>query len=200
MVSKVFLLRLIGEYHEYQRTFRRIGGIVYPEAAGRYTATTPATTFGAAAQAASATQAAPVQQGAPTQPSGSAHHHHHHGGGDTSGQSFDVTQSGTNAVANILVPGIRRDRAGQNVVRDHCDPTNSKSVFGPSGETEDTLMAFAVSDTGERNVFESIFTALDGASQEVIGPAEPRRLVIPIHGKIGHCNRGPVGRHAVSLA
>jgi hypothetical protein len=65
-------------------------------------ATTPATTFGAAAQTASATPAAPVQQGAPTQPSGAPHHHHHHGGGDSSGQSFDVTQSGTNTVANIL--------------------------------------------------------------------------------------------------
>jgi GNAT superfamily N-acetyltransferase len=58
-------------------------------------------------------------------------------------------------------------------------------MSGLSGETEDTLMAFAVSDTAERSVFESIFTALDGASREVIGPAEPRLLVIPIRGDSG---------------
>ena len=58
-------------------------------------------------------------------------------------------------------------------------------MFGPSGETEDTSMAFAVSDTGERSVFESIFTALDGASRDVIGPAEPRLLVIPIRSDSG---------------
>jgi GNAT superfamily N-acetyltransferase len=59
-----------------------------------------------------------------------------------------------------------------------------------SGETEDTLVAFAVSDTGERNVFESIFTALDGASREVIGPAEPRLLVIPIRSDSGTVTGG----------
>ena len=46
-------------------------------------------------------------------------------------------------------------------------------------------MAFAVSDTGERSVFETIFTALDGASRDVIGPAEPRLLVIPIRSDSG---------------
>jgi GNAT superfamily N-acetyltransferase len=59
-----------------------------------------------------------------------------------------------------------------------------------SGETEDTLMAFAVSDTGERSVFEAIFTALDGASREVIGPADRRLLVIPIHGDSGTVTGG----------
>ncbi len=63
-------------------------------------------------------------------------------------------------------------------------------MSGLSGETEDTLMAFAVSDTGERSVFESIFTALDGASREVIGPAEPRLLVIPIRSNSGIVNGG----------
>jgi GNAT superfamily N-acetyltransferase len=46
-------------------------------------------------------------------------------------------------------------------------------------------MAFAVSDTGERSVFDAIFTALDGASRDVIGPAEPRLLVIPIRSDSG---------------
>jgi hypothetical protein len=73
-----------------------------PQAPGTNPATTPSTTFGAAAQTASTTPTAPVQQAAPAQPSGPAHRHHHHGGGDTSGQSFDVTQSRTNTVANIL--------------------------------------------------------------------------------------------------
>jgi GNAT superfamily N-acetyltransferase len=63
-------------------------------------------------------------------------------------------------------------------------------VFGLSGETEDTLMGFAVSDNGERHVFESIFTALDGASREVIGPAEPRLLVIPIRSDSGTVTGG----------
>jgi hypothetical protein len=67
-----------------------------PKPPGDTPATTPATTFGAAAQTASATPTAPPQQAVP------AHHHHHHGGGDTSGQSFDVTQSATNTTANIL--------------------------------------------------------------------------------------------------
>jgi hypothetical protein len=67
-----------------------------PKPPGDTPATTPATTFGAAAQTASTTPTAPPQQAAP------AHHHHHHGGSDTSGQSFDVTQSGTSTVANIL--------------------------------------------------------------------------------------------------
>jgi GNAT superfamily N-acetyltransferase len=62
---------------------------------------------------------------------------------------------------------------------------NSKSVFELSGETKDTPMAFAVSDTGERSVFEAIFIALDGASRDVIGPAEPRLLVIPIRSDSG---------------
>ena len=42
-------------------------------------------------------------------------------------------------------------------------------------------MAFLATDTAERSVFEAIFTALDGASRDVIGPAKPRLLVIPIH-------------------
>jgi GNAT superfamily N-acetyltransferase len=58
-------------------------------------------------------------------------------------------------------------------------------VFGLVDETEDNLRAFAVSDTGERNVFQSIFAALDGASRDVIGPAEPRLLVIPIRDRSG---------------
>ncbi len=67
-----------------------------PKPPGNTPATTPATTFGAAAQTPSTTPTASPQQPAP------AHHHHHHGGGDSSGQSFDVAQSGTNTVANIL--------------------------------------------------------------------------------------------------
>jgi GNAT superfamily N-acetyltransferase len=42
------------------------------------------------------------------------------------------------------------------------------------------MMAFATSDTADRSVFEAIFTALDGESRDVIGPAKPRLLVIPI--------------------
>jgi hypothetical protein len=70
----------------------------------------------------------------------------------------------------------------------------------PVREAEDTLKVFAASDTGEQSVFEAIFTALDGASRQVIGPAEPRLLVIPIRGESGTVTGGPVGRHAVSLA
>jgi hypothetical protein len=74
-----------------------------PQPPGATPATTPANTFGAAAaQTASTTPIVPVQQAAPGQQSGSAHHHHHHGGDNTSGQSFDVAQTGTNTVANIL--------------------------------------------------------------------------------------------------
>jgi GNAT superfamily N-acetyltransferase len=41
-------------------------------------------------------------------------------------------------------------------------------------------MQFLPSDSAERSTFEAIFQLLDGASREVIGPAEPRLLVIPI--------------------
>jgi GNAT superfamily N-acetyltransferase len=42
-------------------------------------------------------------------------------------------------------------------------------------------MAFVAFDTAERSTFEAIFQALDRASRDVIGPAAPRLLVIPIH-------------------
>jgi hypothetical protein len=41
-------------------------------------------------------------------------------------------------------------------------------------------MQFLPSDSAERSTFEAIFQLLDGASRDVIGPAEPRLLVIPI--------------------
>lgn len=41
-------------------------------------------------------------------------------------------------------------------------------------------MPLVPSDTAERGTFEAIFHALDGASSNVIGRAEPRLLVIPI--------------------
>jgi GNAT superfamily N-acetyltransferase len=41
-------------------------------------------------------------------------------------------------------------------------------------------MPFVPSDTAERDTFDAIFQALDSASRDVIGPAEPRLLVIPI--------------------
>jgi GNAT superfamily N-acetyltransferase len=46
-------------------------------------------------------------------------------------------------------------------------------------------MVFAPSDTVERSTFEAIFQALDGASRDVIGPAAPRLLVIPLRGDTG---------------
>jgi len=46
-------------------------------------------------------------------------------------------------------------------------------------------MAFLPSDSAERGTFEAIFQALDGASHDVIGPAVPRLLVIPIHDGAG---------------
>jgi GNAT superfamily N-acetyltransferase len=42
------------------------------------------------------------------------------------------------------------------------------------------LMAFPVSDTADRSVFDAIFAALDGASRDLIGPARGRLLVIPL--------------------
>jgi len=41
-------------------------------------------------------------------------------------------------------------------------------------------MRFIASDTAERSTFEAIFRALDRASRDVIGPAIPRLLVIPL--------------------
>jgi GNAT superfamily N-acetyltransferase len=41
-------------------------------------------------------------------------------------------------------------------------------------------MVLEPSDTAERGTFEAIFQALDGASRDVIGPATPRLLVVPI--------------------
>lgn len=40
-----------------------------------------------------------------------------------------------------------------------------------------------VSDTAEPGAFHAMLTALEAASQEIIGAAEPRLLVIPIHGE-----------------
>jgi GNAT superfamily N-acetyltransferase len=57
-------------------------------------------------------------------------------------------------------------------------------------------MPFVPSDTADRSTFDAIFQALDSASRDVIGPAEPRLLVIPIQQ-----DKGPVigGLWAVSL-
>ena len=41
------------------------------------------------------------------------------------------------------------------------------------------------SDTAEPSTFEAIFQALDGASRNVIGPAAPRLLVVPIRDGTG---------------
>jgi GNAT superfamily N-acetyltransferase len=46
-------------------------------------------------------------------------------------------------------------------------------------------MDFALSDTADPATFEAIFHALDGTSRDVIGPATPRLLVIPIRNDIG---------------
>lgn len=51
-------------------------------------------------------------------------------------------------------------------------------------------MAFVASDTAERSVFEAIFTALNGASRDVIGPVKPRLLVIPIRDGSGTVTGG----------
>ncbi len=64
--------------------------------------TTPATTTGSAPQTIPVTPVVQGQPAASAQPSGTVHHHHHHGGGETSGQSSDVTQSGTATGANVL--------------------------------------------------------------------------------------------------
>jgi hypothetical protein len=73
-------------------------------------------------------------------------------------------------------------------------------VFGRVDETEDILRAFAVSDTGEQSVFQAIFNALDGASQDVIGPAKPRLLVIPIRNGSGAVTGGFWGITLIPLA
>jgi GNAT superfamily N-acetyltransferase len=49
---------------------------------------------------------------------------------------------------------------------------------------------FTVVDTAERSVFDGIFSALDAASRPVIGPAEPRLLVIPIRDGSGAVTGG----------
>jgi len=46
-------------------------------------------------------------------------------------------------------------------------------------------MVFLPSDTAERSTFDAIFHLLDGASRDLIGPAIPRLLVIPINGDKG---------------
>lgn len=46
-------------------------------------------------------------------------------------------------------------------------------------------MVFVASETAERGTFEAIFNGLDGASRDVIGPAIPRLLVIPLHDDTG---------------
>ncbi len=40
-------------------------------------------------------------------------------------------------------------------------------------------------DTVERSVFDGIFSALDAASRPIVGPADPRLLVIPIRDGAG---------------
>lgn len=44
----------------------------------------------------------------------------------------------------------------------------------------DTLTGFAPSDSPEAGTFEAIFAALDASSRPLVGPAQPRLLVIPI--------------------
>ena len=44
---------------------------------------------------------------------------------------------------------------------------------------------FNVLDTVERSVFDGIFSALDAASRPIVGPADPRLLVIPIRNGAG---------------
>ena len=46
-------------------------------------------------------------------------------------------------------------------------------------------MVFVPSDTAGRCTFDAIFQALDGASRDVIGPATPRLLVVPIRDGAG---------------
>jgi GNAT superfamily N-acetyltransferase len=46
-------------------------------------------------------------------------------------------------------------------------------------------MGFVPSDKAERGTFEAIFKLLDGASRDLIGPAIPRLLVIPIRDDSG---------------
>ena len=50
-------------------------------------------------------------------------------------------------------------------------------------------MDLAVSDIAEPGMFQAIFAALDGASRDAIGPANPRLLVIPIRDADG----APIG-------
>ena len=49
---------------------------------------------------------------------------------------------------------------------------------------------FAVLDTVERSVFDGIYSALDAASRPVVGPADPRLLVIPIRNPAGAVTGG----------
>lgn len=49
---------------------------------------------------------------------------------------------------------------------------------------------FTVLDTAERSVFDGIFSALDAASRPIVGPAEPRLLVIPIRDDSGAVTGG----------
>jgi GNAT superfamily N-acetyltransferase len=46
-------------------------------------------------------------------------------------------------------------------------------------------MELVASDMADRSVFEAIFDALDGASRDVIGPANPRLLVIAVRDTTG---------------
>jgi GNAT superfamily N-acetyltransferase len=50
-----------------------------------------------------------------------------------------------------------------------------------------TLQAF---DSAERSTFEAIFRGLDEASRPVIGPAQPRLLVIPLRDEAGAVTGG----------
>src|ERR1700753_3133792 len=47
------------------------------------------------------------------------------------------------------------------------------------------LMEFVASDIAERGTFQAIFQGLDGASSAVIGPADPRLLVVPVRDDAG---------------
>jgi GNAT superfamily N-acetyltransferase len=63
-------------------------------------------------------------------------------------------------------------------------------MCGPSSQPDHALTALAASDTAERSVFEAIFAALDASSREVIGPARPRLLIIPIRDDSGTVTGG----------
>ena len=49
---------------------------------------------------------------------------------------------------------------------------------------------FVPTDTPAPGTFQSIFAALDGSSHDVIGPARPRLLVIPLHDDNGNVTGG----------